>query len=132
MKVTADTNVLVRVVVRDDEKQARAALRLLKEAESIAVPAPVLCEFVWVLSRLYRFSQKDVIAAVETLVNGGNVVVDRPAVDAGLDLMKAGGDFADGLAAYEGEWLGGETFVSFDAKAVRLLSAEGHGAKLLS
>jgi predicted nucleic-acid-binding protein len=43
-----------------------------------------------------------------------------------------GGDFADGLIAYEGEWLGAETFVSFDSRAVALLSKQGYRAKLLA
>ena len=40
--------------------------------------------------------------------------------------------FADGLIAYEGKWLGGDTFVSFDKKAVPLLSGQGEAARLLS
>jgi predicted nucleic-acid-binding protein len=132
MKITADTNILVRTVVRDDEKQARMAMKLLKEAELIAVPAPVLCEFVWVLSRLYRFNHEEIVAALDALLEAANVVVDRPAVDAGLAVLKVGGDFADGLIAYEGEWLGAETFVSFDSRAVALLSKQGYRAKLLA
>jgi predicted nucleic-acid-binding protein len=46
-------------------------------------------------------------------------------------MLKAGGDFADGLIAYEGAWLGGDTFVSFDKQAVSLLSDQGKRAKLL-
>ena len=45
--------------------------------------------------------------------------------------LSAGGDFADGAIAYEGAWLGGETFVSFDKKAVTLLSGQGEAAQLL-
>ena len=52
MNITVDTNILVRVVVRDDEKQARAAAKILKEAELIAVSLPCMCEVVWVLRRL--------------------------------------------------------------------------------
>jgi predicted nucleic acid-binding protein len=37
MKITVDANVLVSAVVRDDERQARTAAKLLKEAELIAV-----------------------------------------------------------------------------------------------
>ena len=40
-------------------------------------------------------------------------------------LLEAGGDFADGVIAYEGRWLGGEAFVSFDKKAVSLIAAQG-------
>ena len=60
------------------------------------------------------------------------VVLDRPALDAGLATMEAGADFADGVIAYEGRWLGGETFVSFDKKAVAAISKQGQQARLLA
>ena len=132
MKITPDTNILIRAVVRDDVKQARAAARLLKEAEVIAVSLPSLCEFVWVLRRVYNFGLQDISSAIEALLDAGNVIVNRPAVDAGLAILNAGGDFADGLIAYEGNWLGGETFVSFDKKAVSLIAKQGQQTKLLS
>jgi hypothetical protein len=44
---------------------------------------------------------------------------------------RVGGDPADGLIAHEGRWLGGDTFVSFDAAAVDLLARQGQDAKLL-
>jgi predicted nucleic-acid-binding protein len=132
MKITVDTNILVRAVVRDDQKQARVASKILKQADLIAVPLPCLCEFVWVLRRVYNFGQQDISAALETLLNVSNVAVNRPAVDAGLAVLNAGGDFADGLIAYEGNWLGGETFVSFDKRAVSLIARQGQQAKLLT
>jgi predicted nucleic-acid-binding protein len=131
MRITADTNILVRAVVADDKKQAQLAARLLKEAELIAVTLPCLCEFVWVLGRVYQFEQENISNAIEALLGAENVAVNRPAVDAGLSVLKAGGDFADGLIAYEGEWLGGDTFVSFDKRAVSLLSHQGKHALLL-
>jgi predicted nucleic acid-binding protein len=42
VKVTADTNVLVRALVQDDPEQAKAATDLLERAELIAIPVPVL------------------------------------------------------------------------------------------
>jgi len=132
MRITPDTNILVRAVMRDDAKQARSAARLLKDAEVIAVSLTSLCEFVWVLRRVYNVGRQDISAALEALLDAGNVAVNRPAVDAGLAVLRAGGDFADGLIAYEGNWLGGETFVSFDRKAVALITKQGHPARLLS
>ena len=132
MRVTVDTNILVRAVVRDDEKQGEAAAALLKEADLIVVPLPCLCEFVWVLRRVYGFGQSDISAALRVLLGAGNVVVNRPAVDAGLAIFEAGGDFADGLIAYEGRWLGGEVFVSFDKKAVALIANQGQQTRLLT
>ena len=57
---------------------------------------------------------------------------DPMAAEAGLAVLEAGGDFADGVIAHEGQWLGGETFVSFDVQAVRLLDRSGVKARLLS
>ena len=124
MKVAVDTNVLVRALVRDDPAQARAAVRVLKDAALIAVALPSLCELVWVLLRVYGFQAAEAAAAVRALLTTANVDLNRPAAEAGLAVLEASGDFADGVIAYEGHWLGGETFVSFDKKAVKLLAAQ--------
>jgi predicted nucleic-acid-binding protein len=58
------------------------------------------------------------------------LATDKGAVEAGLAMLEAGGDFADGVIAYSGRWLGGETFVSFDKEAVRLLAAQGQAAQI--
>jgi predicted nucleic-acid-binding protein len=132
VKITADTNVLVRAVVRDDKKQAQAAAKLLKDAELIAVSLPCLCEFVWVLRSVYGFAQDDISAAIAALLEAGTVAVNRAAVEAGLAIHNAGGDFADGLIAFEGNWLGGEVFASFDKQAVSLLVGQGQQARLVA
>ena len=81
MKVTVDTNVLIRAVVRDDAVQARAAAKVLTSAELIAVALPCLCEFVWVLRKVYGFQLPEVAAAVRALMGAANVVMNRPAVE---------------------------------------------------
>ena len=131
MKVAVDTNVLVRAVVCDDPAAAAVAAKVLTDAELIAVATPCLCEFVWVLLRVYDFQPSDAATAIRALLAAANVEVNRPAVEAGLSVLEAGGDFADGVIAYEGNWLGGETFVSFNKKAVALLTAQGQSARLL-
>lgn len=131
MKITADTNVLVRAVVQDDPHQARQAATLLLEADLVAVPVPALCEFVWVLHRGYKKSPAEIAKAIRRLMNSANVVLNRPAVEAGLSLFENGGDFADGVIAYEGNWLGADEFISFDEKAVSLLQSQGNRARLL-
>ena len=131
MKISADTNVLVRAVVRDDARQARAAAKVLEGATVIAIAVPCLCEFVWVLRRVYGYSAGEISAAIRALVGAGSVEVNRPAVEAGLAALDAGGDFADAVIAYEGRRLGGETFVSFDRAAVAMLAAQGFKTQLL-
>jgi predicted nucleic-acid-binding protein len=131
MKLTVDTNVLVRAVVQDDPAQAQVAATVLTDATLIAVALPCLCEFVWVLRKVYAFQAADAARAIRALLATANVEMNRPAVEAGLALLEAGGDFADGVIAYEGNWLGGETFVSFDKKAVALLATQGQSVRQL-
>ena len=131
MKVSVDANVLVRCAVRDDEAQARVAEKTLKGASLIAVALPTLCEFVWVLRSVYGFADTEIGSAVRALLSSEKVVCDRLAAEAGLALLEAGGDFADGVIAHEGTWLGAETFLSFDKAAVAMLSEQGYVAKHL-
>ncbi|HET6194925.1 MAG TPA: hypothetical protein VFE12_04185 [Acetobacteraceae bacterium] len=55
--------------------------------------------------------------------------MNRPAAEAGLAMLEAGGDFAVGVIAYECRGLGAETFVSFDTLAVALMTAQGDAAR---
>ena len=130
MKITVDTNVLVRAAVQDDESQSSLAATVLKQAELIAISLPVLCEFVWVLKRGYKKPVADIASAIHQLMNTVNVVMNEPAVEAGLQVLNAGGDFADGVIAYEGEFLGADRLVSFDKKAVSVLQSLGRKAEL--
>ncbi len=52
------------------------------------------------------------------MIDAANVPVNRPATEADLAHLDAGGDFADGVVALEGASLGADTFVSFDKSAV--------------
>src|SRR5437879_1471436 len=132
MKITADTDVLVRAITGDNERQSKVAQAELANADVVALALPALCELVWVLSQGYKISSADIAEAIRRLMNSANVVVNRPAAEAGLALLDAGGDFADGVIAYEGSWLGADTFVSFDRTAVKLMEARGQSVRLLS
>jgi predicted nucleic-acid-binding protein len=132
VKIIVDTNVLIRAMTDDEPRQGQIAQTELAQAEGIALALPALCELVWVLSSRYKFRSEEIARAIRRLIEGVNVMVDRPAVEAGLAFLDAGGDFADGLIAYEGRWLGADTFVSFDRKAVTLLLLQGEDARLLA
>jgi predicted nucleic-acid-binding protein len=132
VKITADTNVLVRAIAEDHEQQSRIAQTALKRAEIVAISIPALCELVWVLSQGYKIPPSDIAEAIRRLINAANVAVNRSAAEAGLALLDTGGDFADGVIAYEGNWLGADTFASFDKRAIKLLEAQGRSVRLLS
>jgi predicted nucleic-acid-binding protein len=131
MKISLDTNVLVRAAVRDDAGQSASAMSIMRRAELVAITVISLCEFVWVLRSVYRFSSDEMARAIRVLMAADNVETDRQAVDAGLAVLDAGGDFADGVIAYEGRWLGADTFVSFEKKAVEMLKEQGVAARVL-
>ena len=132
MKIAADTNVLARAVLQDDPQQGNAAAKLLEEATLISVSLPSLCELVWILRRGAKLSKDDIAQTIRDLLVTAKASMDRPAVEAGLAVLEAGGVFADGVIAHEGAWLGGETFVSFDRKATDLLKLQGRQTLLLS
>ena len=132
MKFTVDTNILLRLVVGDDEGQSLAAVKAMESANLVAISVHSLCELAWVLSTRYAMPRHHIAATIRSLVQASHVVVNRPAVEAGLRVLDAGGDFADGVIAYDGQWLGAETFLSFDKKAVKLLEDQGIGARLLT
>jgi predicted nucleic-acid-binding protein len=131
MKVAVDTNVLVRAAVRDDQDQTEAAMRIMARAEMVAIAVSCLCEFAWVLRSVYGYRASSIARAIRLLLAAENVETDRQVAEAGLAMLDGGGDFADGVIAYEGKWLGAETFVSFDKKAVEMLAAQGLSARLL-
>jgi len=132
MRITADTNVLLRAILDDDPAQQRMAVEALEGADLVAVSLQSLVEFAWVLERSYGVGRADIATAIRVLLAMRNVAINHPAAEAGLSLLETGGDFADGVIAYDGHWLGGDTFVSFDKKAVKLLVAQGRPAQLLA
>ena len=131
MTFTPDTNVLVRLVVQDDPLQTEAAFEALRAAQVVALPMTSLSELVWVLRSTYRMRRADVAVVLEGLISASNIEVDRAAVEFGLAVLAAGGDFADGVIAFEGRALGGETFVSFDRRAVAAVAKSGKKSQLL-
>ncbi len=132
MKIIADTNVLVRAIVGDDVQQSKVALDILTEASLVAISPQALCELVWVLDRSYGVQRVDIARVVSSLLETSNVVVDRALAQHGLNFLDQGGDFADGVIAFSGRMMGGEAFVSFDRKAVRIVEDGGDAARLLS
>lgn len=130
MRIAPDTNLLVRVIVGDNSRQAESARRCIAEAEAIFLTLPVLCETAWVLTKVYGVSRQDLDRALRALTDAANTVFDETAVSVGLNLLNAGGDFADGVIAAAGIGMGAQTFVSFDQDAVKRLTAAGLAARV--
>ena len=121
-----DTNVLARLVVRDDPRQTEAAKRFLSRHCTPDSPgfiaSVVLAEFAWVLAVSYGYGRSDIAAAIEGLLIGGDRIVEHhDAVRASLEDYKKGqADFVDALIARVNRAYGCEVTATFDRKAARL------------
>ena len=131
MRITADTNLLVRMTMDDDPIQAAEAHTVLAEAELVALPVAALCEYVWVLRSGYRLPTPEIARDLRAVLAPSNTRYDVASVRFGLAVLDAGGDFADGVIAYSGLLSGAEEFVTFDRKAARLVASAGLKARCL-
>jgi predicted nucleic-acid-binding protein len=114
MRSAADTNVLVRFLTWDDVDQATEAARTLEDAEMVVISTVVLCEVVWVLKRAYRYKAAEIAEALRPLIESRTVETNRAAAEAGLRMLEAGGDFADGVILFEAEKAKVANLVTFD------------------
>jgi predicted nucleic-acid-binding protein len=120
VRLIVDTNVLVRYLTWDDEAQATASADAIETADEIIIPTIVLCETAWVLKRSYRHRADEIAAALRRVVESRNVVADRPAAEAGLAMMLRGGDFADGVIAFDLDRHAAARIVTLDRDFARL------------
>jgi len=83
-----DTNVLVRLITRDDARQAAAAESFVARGAWVAVLA--LAEATWVLASVYELGSADLITAIEMLLNHKELTLqDSDAVAAALELFRS-------------------------------------------
>jgi predicted nucleic-acid-binding protein len=82
-----DTKVIVRIVVRDDPEQGRAAERFA--AGCAWVSHVVLAEATWVLDALYQRTARQIAAAIDMLLNHKDFTLqDSDVVAAALEEFK--------------------------------------------
>jgi predicted nucleic-acid-binding protein len=82
MMIGIDTNVLLRLIVEDDVKQARLAQKSMEkhcsEEEPGFINSIVLVEIVWVLERSYKYSRIDIVSALEAIFQVKELSVQSP------------------------------------------------------
>lgn len=97
-----DTNVLARYYVASPDaptqQQSALARDLIESGKRLFVSKSVVLELEWVLRGYYKSSVVDVLTVLRHLQSLPNVdIEDRVAVDAAIDALADGFDFADGL-----------------------------------
>jgi len=101
--IAIDTNVLVRFLVEDDRAQTRRAQALfaktIAQGDKVFIPDLVLVETVWVLSRSYRVSKREIVTVLKLLIIAQHVQVEsKERVQDALKAFERGkGGFADCL-----------------------------------
>jgi len=125
-----DTNILVRYLTQDDPVQSRQVTELIERRltgeEPGFVSVVVMAETVWVLERAYRFSDNDIAAAIEHMLQIGVLVVDseQEIFTAMTALRQGHGSFGDALIAALSAKAGCSRTLTFDRKALRLAGFE--------
>ena len=120
--IALDTNVMVRLVTRDDEAQAQRAKAVLEtnasEDGGLFVSDIVLVELCWTLARGYDLSRADIARTVHALLNNASINLESPtAVKDALGYFEAGSaDFPDCLIVAKASEVGCSHTLSFDQR----------------
>ena len=124
--VGLDTNILIRYLTQDDPIQSAKATeimeRRLTEQNPGFVSVVAMAEIVWVLDRAYGLPDREIVAAIERMLQADVLLVEsEQEVFTAMTLLKQGrGSFADALIANLGTRAGCLHTLSFDEKALRL------------
>lgn len=116
--IGVDTNVLIRLLTRDDKIQFEKALQLFQQ-EDIFISKTVFLETEWVLRYAYDFTPTEIADALEKLAGLSKVTTESASqVAQALIGLREGLDFADALhlASANGQVSG---FATFDQKLAK-------------
>lgn len=113
-----DTNILARLILQDDPRQARLAETILREP--VWVSHTVWIELGWVLGKRLRLDHAVAADALETLLMLETVhVADREGLAWAIERYRAGADWADAMHLVAARGVA-DRFVTFDLGIARI------------
>ncbi len=123
--IAVDTNIIIRFLVRDDEKQAEAVRQRLKQAEAnrerLLIPLLVVLETIWVLESAYDKTRFEILDSIRDMRQ--MPVFEFEADDVVEGVLADGGDcradLADILIAHSARAAGCENGITFDKGAAK-------------
>ena len=121
-----DTNVLIRFLMKDDERQSEAVYLIFKDAEEkrqeLWVPLVVILETLWVLDSAYDIPRPEIVDTIDTLLQMPVLKFEtQPALQQFVNLARDTNlDLSDLLIAVSAKYSGADRILTFDAKASRL------------
>src|ERR687898_183776 len=121
-----DTNVLVRLVTRDDRKQVAAAESFVSKGAWVS--SLVLTEATWVLTAVYNLSQAEIATAIDMLLHHRDLTIqESDSVAAALEQYRnrPALGFSDCLILETARKAGHPPLGTFDRNLSKLDGAEG-------
>ena len=95
--IAVDTNIIIRLLTRDDEAQYQSALAVF-DSEDVFIADTVIQETEWVLRYAYQFSPEEICTALNKLFGLKNVQLSNPSwIAQAVRWHQAGMDFSDAL-----------------------------------
>lgn len=128
--IALDTNVLVRLVTRDDEEQAQRAKAVLDahadEDGGLFVADIVLVELCWTLAKSYGLARADIARTVHALLDNASIALESPALvrQALASFEPGSADFPDCLIVAKATGKGCSRILSFDQRMGALPGVE--------
>ena len=118
--IAFDTNVLLRLLLNDDKRQAGQAQALLdrvvQASDRVLIPDIVLCELEWVLDSVYQLPRSRVLETFQRLIDADEFTyLSHAAFSRALDEYRKGkADLSDYLIATSAAAAGATTTYTFD------------------
>ncbi|NUN16716.1 MAG: type II toxin-antitoxin system VapC family toxin [Myxococcales bacterium] len=115
--IAIDTNIIVRLLTRDDAEQYHVSKKLF-EAEEIHIPDTVILETEWVLRFAYEFEPNEICNAFRKLFGLANVKLANDfTVAQAINWYEQGLDFADAFHLALSQ--NAESIKTFDDKFIK-------------
>ena len=114
-----DTNVLVRLIVKDNDIQAKKALNYVKKQGEVLISTIVLCETAWVLEACYDIKKTELINVVEKVLFTTQFIFEHTDVIwlALNEFKRTNTDFTDCLIVATAKQQECQSVGTFDKKA---------------
>ena len=115
--IAVDTNLLVRLLTKDDPEQAKRAAKIM-ESDDILIPKTVILETEWVLRHAYGIYKEAITKGFQKMMGLPNVQVEnQQTVFLAISWYESGLDFADAL--HLASSMKADKFVTFDKARVK-------------
>ena len=121
--IAVDPNIIIRFLVKDDEKQSATVFNRFKKAEadkeSFFITLLVILEVIWVLESVYEYSREEILYAMERLTR--LTIFKFEEIDLVHDFLSSGKktdqDLSDVLIGLCARYNGCDYTITFDKRA---------------